>query len=160
MSVEFSGQITRSGAGRKPARTWAANAIVAAAWFLVTVVARSCLGRFRACGTLPWTAATTAVGPGPGVQRQIRLPASAPATAATVATAARARGWRKRARRLPTLVAARGRDQPSSVITRYARQAPASATTNVSSGGPPIAAQPAVGAAAWLIARRPHGTPP
>src|SRR5262252_3234925 len=96
MSVEFSGQITRSGAGLRPARTWRVSAIVAAAWLAVTVVARSCLGRFRACGTLPWTAATTAVGPGPGVQRHARSPASATATATTATAAARARGARNR----------------------------------------------------------------
>ena len=38
-----------------------------------------------------------------------------------------------------------------------ARQAPASASRNVSSGAPPIAAQRAVGASAWLIASLPQG---
>ena len=38
--------------------------------------------------------------------------------------------------------------------------APKSATANVSSGVPPIAAQPLVGAVAWLIASLPHGKPP
>src|SRR5262249_36658601 len=40
------------------------------------------------------------------------------------------------------------------------RPAPARASRNVSTGGPPIADQPAVGAEAWLIASRPHGKPP
>ena len=38
--------------------------------------------------------------------------------------------------------------------------APASASRKVSSGGPPIATQPAVGAAAWVMASRPQGNPP
>ena len=57
-SVAFSGQITRSGAGRWPALTCAASFSVASAWFCVTWLALSCCGRFRARGTLPWIAAT------------------------------------------------------------------------------------------------------
>ncbi len=38
--------------------------------------------------------------------------------------------------------------------------APISATTKVSTGGPPIAAQPCVGTPAWLIASLPQGKPP
>src|SRR3984885_9027001 len=46
------------------------------------------------------------------------------------------------------------------VRTAQARVAPKSATANVSTGVPPIAAQPLVGAVAWLIASLPHGKPP
>src|SRR5271165_4638629 len=46
------------------------------------------------------------------------------------------------------------------VRTAQARVAPKSATANVSSGAPPIAAQPLVGAVAWLIAILPQGKPP
>src|ERR1700749_2721025 len=46
------------------------------------------------------------------------------------------------------------------VRTAQARVPPKSATANVSSGAPPIPAQPRVGAVAWLIASLPHGKPP
>src|SRR5260370_39101118 len=59
--VEFSGQITTSGAGRWPALTCAASPAVAAAWFCVITVSLNSVGRFRACGTSPCTAATVAV---------------------------------------------------------------------------------------------------
>ena len=71
------------------------------------------------------------------------MPASA-----SVASTARRRG--------AALVAGPGHR----VRTAQARVAPKSATANVSTGVPPIAAQPLVGAVAWLIASLPHGKPP
>src|SRR5271157_3725050 len=61
-SVEFSGQITRAGAGSRPALTCAASFSVAATWFCVTSLSFNCCGRFLARGTLPWIAATGTVG--------------------------------------------------------------------------------------------------
>src|SRR5215472_6868625 len=88
MSVEFSGQITTAGAGRLPAATCFASETVAAAWFSVTVLARSRFGRLRACGTFPCTVAITAVGPGPDGGDHTRLPASTAATTTAASTAA------------------------------------------------------------------------
>ena len=62
MSVEFSGQITRSGLAALPAATLAASLSVAATWLRVTTSsALSCPESDRARGTLPWMAATVAV---------------------------------------------------------------------------------------------------
>jgi hypothetical protein len=60
--VEFSGHSTMSGAGSFPDFTSSASFSVASAWFWVTSVSFSCWGRFLARGTLPWIAATSAVG--------------------------------------------------------------------------------------------------
>src|SRR5215471_10545947 len=56
--------------------------------------------------------------------------------------------------------AAAASNRGSAVSTTQASVAPKSAITNVSAGVPPIAAQPLVGALAWLIASLPHGKPP
>src|SRR6185437_3864497 len=99
MSVEFSGQITTSGAGRRPARTAAASVNVAAAWLAVTVVARSWSGRVRECGTFPWMVATTAEWLRPGACLHARLPESTrPVTSTASAVAATVR---RRLRSLP-----------------------------------------------------------
>ena len=84
MSAESSGHITTSGACREPALTCAASCSVAAAWLPVTSVSASCFASVRECGTLPCTAATSAVGtPVPGSPDGSRPPATtSPAAAA------------------------------------------------------------------------------
>src|SRR6185437_2136344 len=87
-----SGQITTSGAGRRPARTAAASVNVAAAWLAVTVVARSWSGRVRECGTFPWMVATTAEWLRPGACLHTRFPESTrPVTSTASAVAATVR---------------------------------------------------------------------
>src|SRR6266566_10006683 len=102
-------------------------------------------------------AATAAAGP-PGMPwstGSIR-PARASPAAPAKASAGRAR-WRSAGarswRRGPTGCSVHGAGPSSS----QARQAPARASRNVSSGAPPIATQRAVGALAWLIASLPQG---
>src|SRR5215472_6608630 len=90
-SVAFSGQITRSGAGRWPAFTCAASFSVAATWFCVTWLALSCCGRFLARGTLPWIAATWAVGAPPVGSAGSSPPASTTPAVTTAAAAAPSR---------------------------------------------------------------------
>ena len=119
---------------------------MAAAWFPVTVVSRSSSCSVRDRGTLPCTAATSAVGtPAPGWPDGSRPPARTRPAAAAKASAGPA--WR-RAGDGP------GRPGPSS---SQASVVPARATRNVSSGGPPIATQRTVGAWAWLMASLPQG---
>jgi hypothetical protein len=86
-SVAFSGQITSSGWASPPALTSAASFSVAAAWFCVTSLSFSCWGRFLACGTLPWIAATWVVGAPPAGSTGSRPP---PSTSPAVTTAASA----------------------------------------------------------------------
>ena len=152
MSVEFSGQTTRSGAGRCPAATALASFSVAVAWLTVTTQSLpSCAAsEARTRGTLPWMAATTAVLAlaGTGSSGSAAGRHETPAVAAN-ATAATTTGRRRPAR--PSVSAA---------TKTQASVAPARATTKESTGGPPIAAQPCVGSPAWLIASRPHGKPP
>src|SRR5712691_9480648 len=135
MSVEFSGQITTSGAGLCPARTALASAAVAAAWLAVTVVARSWSGRFRECGTLPWIVATTALGPGPGTQTRARLPTSTngAASAARTRVPTLARTLRPLACDAAWLAAERkGRASAVRIVmAREARPAPDRASRNV-----------------------------
>src|SRR6516165_11553107 len=73
----------------------------------------------------------------------------AAAASAVPASAVRRRGVRARRPGRPG----------QTVSTTQASVAPNSATANVNSGAPPTAAQPRVGASAWLIASRPHGKP-
>ena len=107
----------------------------------------SSCGRLRACGTFPCTAATTAVGPPDAGSTGSAAPA-----AASPAAAATARAGPASRRESP--------GRPRDTRISQASVPPARATRNVSSGAPPTAAQPAVGAEAWLIASLPHGKPP
>ena len=117
---------------------------MAAAWLSVTVEARSRPDRLRACGTFPWTAATTAVGvPGGCWSTGSRAPTSASPAAPANASRGSAR------RRSPARRPGTSRAQ--------ARVVPASATRKLSSGAPPTAAHGAAGVPAWLIASLPHG---
>ena len=83
-----SGQTTTSGAGRRPAFTSAASAAVAATWFWVTSLSFSSCGRFLAWGTLPWIAATAAVGAPPTGSTGSTPPASTRPAVTTAASAA------------------------------------------------------------------------
>ena len=114
-------------------------------WFSVTSVSFSCSGRLRARGTLPWTAATSAVLAPEVGSTGSTAPAAASPAAATTARAGQTSAvrWRVQAVRIS-----------------QARAAPVRATTKLSTGAPPTAAQPASGAAAWLMASRPQGKPP
>src|SRR5215468_915384 len=98
-------------------------------------------------------AATTAVlaSAGTGSRGSTLGRTARPAVAASAipASAIRRRGARARRPGRPG----------QTVSTTQASVAPNSATANVSSGAPPTAAQPRVGASAWLIASRPHGKP-
>src|SRR5262249_29489976 len=117
----------------------------AAGWLGVTVLARSSAGRFLACGTLPWISATAAVGLPAGTGSS---GSSAPARARPAAPAKASAGT---ARRRSTPPAGPG------ASTSQASVLPARASTKVSSGAPPMAAQGAAGLPAWLIASLPHG---
>ena len=142
--MAFSGQITRSGAGRWPALTCAANFSVAWAWLCVTWVAASCWDRFLARGTFPWIAATRAVGAPPTGLAGSNPPAST-SPAVTTAAATGPRESRHDTRPASSASAAR----PS--------MAPARAIRKVSSGAPPTATQRTSGATDWLMASRPQG---
>src|SRR5215469_18213702 len=97
-------------------------------------------------------AATTAV-PAPAGTGSRGSTAGSTARPAVAATASAASTVRRRG-------AALAGDPGHRERTAQARVAPKSATANVSTGAPPIAAQPLVGAVAWLIASLPHGKPP
>src|SRR5215470_17924436 len=106
--------------------------MVAAAWFSVTVLARSRFGRLRACGTFPCTVATTAVGPGPDGGDHTRLPASTAATTTAAVTAAVATLTRSAGRAADPGAAPQASPD---LMARKARHAPARASRNVRNGG-------------------------
>ena len=145
MSLEFSGQITRSGCGARPARTRAARSRVPRAW-LSRTARRSALNSSPGSGTLPWTAATCTLRPPAEGTRGTASPPSRTARSAAAQSTRAATG----------LPGARSGGR----ITATASSAPAAATAAETSGAPPIAASPRVGA--WLCekASRPHGNPP
>src|SRR5215472_3514092 len=140
-----SGQITTSGAGRRPALTSAASLSVSAAWFWVTSLSFSNCGRFLACGMSPWIAATGTVGAPPAGSTGSRPPASTSPAVTTAATPAPAKPRDRQSR------------EPSHVKAARASMAPVSATRKVSSGTPPTATQRTSGATDWLMASRPQG---
>src|SRR5215469_4986942 len=184
MSVEFSGQITRSGARREPPLTCAANCSVAAAWFSVTIVSWTCFANVPARGTLPCTAATSAAGleaphwpAGRAAPARARPTAAARASAGTTrrptaadtpggaaagAAAARCAADHGAARRRGIHRRVTEREATDRGAWRWASSSqasvvPASATRNVSSGGPPYATHLTVGAWAWLMDSLPQG---
>ena len=108
----------------------------------MTWVALSCCGRFLARGTLPWIAATWAVGAPPVGSAGSSPPAS---TSPAVTTAAADAVHRARP------------SGPSQASTAPASMAPVSAIRKLSSGAPPNATQRTSGATDWLIASRPQG---
>ena len=97
-------------------RTCAASCSVAAAWFAVTVVARSRSGRFLACGTSPWMAATVAAGVPAGTgstgsRPPARASPAAPAKASAGTSAAAQPARRPRRQQQPGEGAAGEREQ-------------------------------------------------
>ena len=146
-SLEFSGQITRSGWSTSPAATRPASATVASTWLLRTC-RRWALKSRPSRGTLPCTMATVTGAPPPadGDPSGTSSPAAINATAPSASPAPRSTDGRVR--------------------TRHGRQAavtsrpPATATAKVTSGAPPRAANRSSGESPWLNATRPHGKPP
>ncbi len=145
MSLEFSGQITRSGWGCRPAATSAASCSVTRTWLSSTARRWALKSRPRR-GTLPWTAAIVTVGSGfPGVGGTSA--ASGPETIASTAVSA-------------GTTSARGLRLTTSLRTSSPRASPASTVANDSSGSPPIAASGSSGPSGWPKPTRPHGSPP
>ncbi len=173
-SEAFSGHRTRSGCRARPAATSAASCSVRVTWLVVTWNMRPSASSPPARGTLPCTAAMSAVpvcaAVGSGIARPTSVTAAAAASGRAVATAVRTR------RLLPpvpapvrsSLPCAPGeRDDPVASMAgtparmaAAASSAPMPATAVVTSGDPPSAASGVSGVSAWLKASFPHGKPP
>ncbi len=147
MSLEFSGQITRSGCGLRPAATSAASCSVTRTW-LSSTARRWALNSRPSRGTLPCTAAMVATRSGPPPPCGGTSAASGPATRAS--TSSPAGSANDRGRSCP--VTARRTSSP--------RASPASTVPNDSSGSPPIAASGSSGPSGWPNPTRPQGSPP
>ena len=142
MSLEFSGQTTRSGCGCRPAATSAASCWVARTWLSSTARRWALKSRPRR-GTLPCTIATVTAVPRPG--RATGSQAGPATSNAPHAPAIRPRGA--------------GADRAGATASAT-RTPPAAATAKVTSGAPPNTASRSPGASPWLNASRPHGNPP
>ena len=143
MSEEFSGQRTTSGRGVRPARTSSARRRVCATW-LSSTARRWALKSRPARGTLPWIAATVAVGP--GVSALTDGHTARPAT-----------GPRSTATRAPAIAAVRRGGRTAR--TSAQRPAPERATAKVTSGAPPSEASEANAPPGWPKASLAQGKP-
>ena len=151
MSEEFSGQITRSGCGARPAATSAASCSVRRTWLSSTARRWALKSRPRR-GTLPWIAATVTV--------RLRSPGGAARSAASRRQRASGSERGTSAARDGAQPVDVGRTGARSDDRAPARQSRPASTANDSSGAPPIAASGSSGPSGWPNPTRPHGNPP